>query len=360
MSKHARRRGFNLVELLVVIVITGILVGMLLPAVQQIRESARRTACLNNMRQQILAVHNFESAQGFIPPGARLGEGTGWHAYILPAIEQNNLYERIELVDPNQEFEWASDGEDVLETRIELFRCPSEPAPPAISSPGIPARAVSSYLACATGSLPDNPDDLRSIRLELRPGTEDSPEAVAFVRAFRSGVMAPTQTFIDHQTVTYPELKTKVGFADVLDGQSNTIMIGESIFDTSRHYNSSGGGFTSVGADHWYIGSGSMDIAIDSAASSNPVSDLSEFMATTALPFNFYHANRSSLNYESLHDDSLLKDHFAFSFNSWHSGNGVNFGLADGSTKYIGADISADIRVKLGMIADRGAISEAF
>lgn len=127
MSKHARRRGFNLVELLVVIVITGILVGMLLPAVQQIRESARRTACLNNMRQQILAVHNFESAQGFIPPGARLGEGTGWHAYILPAIEQNNLYERIELVDPNQEFEWASDGEDVLETRIELFRCPSEP-----------------------------------------------------------------------------------------------------------------------------------------------------------------------------------------------------------------------------------------
>ena len=98
------KRGFTLVELLVVIAIIGILIGMLLPAVQQVRESARRIQCANNIRQITLAAMNYESANMRFPPGWQSnassitsGPGWAWSTELLPQLEQENLASQIDF-----------------------------------------------------------------------------------------------------------------------------------------------------------------------------------------------------------------------------------------------------------------------
>ncbi len=124
------RGGFTLVELLVVIAIIGILIGMLLPAVQQVREAARRTSCLNNLRQLALGALNFESSRGHFPPSAELDLTVGstanngsWgvHGRLLPFLEQVNIADQVDL-NLGWDFQAAIDG-----ARIAVFQCPSDP-----------------------------------------------------------------------------------------------------------------------------------------------------------------------------------------------------------------------------------------
>ena len=182
-----RKTGFTLVELLVVIAIIGILIGFLLPAVQAVREAARRTSCQNNLRQVGIAVLSFESTQLQFPPG-RIGcddigqqmsvvgcsdalspeekNGASGFVSILPQLEQENLHSQLAVQDGGL---WNRDVDDLywwqmdrgkregILVHLPVYWCPSETGE-RISNVYQPVTAATSSYAFCSGSLgPDNP-----------------------------------------------------------------------------------------------------------------------------------------------------------------------------------------------------------
>lgn len=155
-----RRAGFTLIELLVVIAIIAVLVGLLLPAVQKVRESANRLKCQNHLKQIGLALHNYHDANDRFPPGKGpdyIGKVPGvpvyprWsaHAHILPYIEQDNLYKSIDFTFPpetpgmegviNFMPAWQNPNRvnsTACRTMVSTFLCPSDPAATAADWPG--------------------------------------------------------------------------------------------------------------------------------------------------------------------------------------------------------------------------------
>ncbi|TWT37060.1 hypothetical protein KOR34_20070 [Posidoniimonas corsicana] len=132
-ARYASRPGFTLVELLVVIAIIGVLIALLLPAVQAARESARRLQCTNHLKQLVLAMHNYESAKGEIPAGS-LGtyqSSPGYwsaHALILPYIEEGGLSDSFIIDDDSTEADpWSAHNYSVAQAEPAAMRCPSDP-----------------------------------------------------------------------------------------------------------------------------------------------------------------------------------------------------------------------------------------
>ncbi len=122
-----KRHAFTLVELLVVIAIIGVLVALLLPAVQAAREAARRSSCTNNLKQIGLALHNHANTYNDrLPEGY---EGTGkyaWSTFILPFIEQGSAYDKTDIRTSET---YSGSAAEVLAAELDLFRCPSDPGP---------------------------------------------------------------------------------------------------------------------------------------------------------------------------------------------------------------------------------------
>ena len=157
-ASSTQKRGFTLIELLVVIAIIAILIGLLLPAVQKVREAAARMKCQNNLKQIALALHNHHDSKGTFPSAS---DTNGYNVFfhLLPFIEQNNLYQRFDLtVGPN-----AAVNQPHRALVVPGYLCPSDPntALPA-NTPGINYRSnsgvsiVNSYPSSANTTMPPN------------------------------------------------------------------------------------------------------------------------------------------------------------------------------------------------------------
>ncbi len=195
-----RRLGFTLIELLVVIAIIAILIGLLLPAVQKVRETAARMKCANNLKQSTLAMHNYESAVGHLPPsynGIGFGPGWSWSALLLPYVEQDPLHRNLNVETTIFGLGVATVTSDDVpggfsQTKLSIARCPSDTGPDI--NPRRQNHAMSNYRAVA------GPTTYPYFTPELDMG----------------GVMFQN---------------SKIKLVGITDGTSNTLAIGEVKFD---------------------------------------------------------------------------------------------------------------------------------
>lgn len=293
-----RRHGFTLVELLVVIAIIGVLIGLLLPAIQAAREAARRLQCTNNLKQLALAMHNYHDSRGVFPPGCRSLNNLSWNCYILPYIEQKQLYERFKRYGTFEKGTYNgghnNEGQNkqnlLALTRVDAFFCPSSindiMATHPTSTPTKPDRKTyTSHYYGVAGPIGTNP----------RTG-----KAYEVARAGDSWGGFALQGMLTVNSTT--RLK------DVSDGTSNTLLLGEI-----------GGGDKA----NWVRGIG-LDGTSDPLKGGGPrgMSSCKNVKNALNLPITTVFNN--------------------ISFSSEHPG-GVNFARADGSVDFYFEDIDMHV-----------------
>jgi prepilin-type N-terminal cleavage/methylation domain-containing protein len=173
-----QRKAFTLVELLVVIAIIGILIGLLLPAIQKVREAANRVRCANNLKQLGLAMHNYHGVYDTFPPGywtpnpsqtASIG-GAGqnsWAVYILPYIELNDLFQQYNWGVGFRGANYIAVNGPVFSTRIKTYCCPSDTTGVVGNDPAVATASRARTMSPA--SAPTGPSWKRESRPSTRP-----------------------------------------------------------------------------------------------------------------------------------------------------------------------------------------------
>jgi prepilin-type N-terminal cleavage/methylation domain-containing protein/prepilin-type processing-associated H-X9-DG protein len=330
------RHAFTLVELLVVIAIIGVLVALLLPAVQAAREAARRSQCSNNLKQYGLGLFNYEDTNKQLPPGGRKGienpwrafwtdpvdrgihYGVGWQAKILPYMEQKPLYDQLYMSGRdnmgNGIFWWETTFQNGQQLRVQPLpyaRCPSDSSEPIMNN-----IFQSSYSgSLGSQSTPSNNGSCNQWQSFSQFGAGVGDHGNDIRAAFLSGV--------------FSRMGPDIRLANVTDGLSNTIFVGEVLPECHDHLDGVWG-FNGMGNAH----------------------------ASTVVPINNYTTCFNSQAEATgkggvTHPQCWQKNNWNFSwgFRSRHP-NGANFLLGDGSVRFITQTVDHTTYQRLGGRAD--------
>ncbi|MEN6496141.1 MAG: DUF1559 domain-containing protein [Thermoguttaceae bacterium] len=322
MNLQRWKRAFTLVELLVVIAIIGILIALLLPAVQAAREAARRSRCSNNLKQIGLALHNYHDSHNAFPISywaSDVGRGTPL-ARLLPYLEQRAVYDRINFRisdgDATQTLDGTSTGTQIRKVPIPTFVCPSDPQ---VTGEGLAKSTGYAFSNYATSSGPTRQSDA---------GSPSCPcnavpwwnywTSLGLPAYYGTNPAGPFTRCMNSSGVPY-----LCRMADVTDGLSNTIFFGEVRAGCSGHLESFG----------WFRAHGMG-------------------MNTTLIPINFdsFHDQSEQLgagkecNYKCTWNTE-------FAFRSTHPG-GAGFLLGDGSERFFAETIDFATYQYLGAKAD--------
>ena len=207
---HRQRKGFTLIELLVVIAIIAILIGLLVPAVQKVREAAARAQCMNNLKQIGLATHNYESTFKYLPPGGMKWAGgavPSMVVIILPYVEQANLYK---LFDFSTDINSSVTNDDARLQQVPFFLCPSD--------------GTSAYQP-DVGKVPPGRPTGQPCGKNNYVGNLGMTADQRSTEGNRVGIFNFRATF--DQTTGFSTVTTKLRILQISDGTSNTTMWSE-------------------------------------------------------------------------------------------------------------------------------------
>ncbi len=293
-------RGFTLVELLVVIAIIGILIALLLPAVQAAREAARRMQCSNNLKQMMLGFHGYHDVYGVLPPEAFLNfkndksQGLGILVRVLPFMEQINIFRNIDFSNPYKENEGEEGyigNETIAKTKVSAFHCPS--CSNLYSSMSLYNQERDCFtthyygITGAVGTKRDSGKEYSLIRTKANNGGD-----------YGGGPQANNGVFYENSHVT---------FAGIIDGLSNTIGLGEIAYNDYQGYFA------------WVRG-----------AYANPYNGAIVYVSSKNIEWPL-----SVIKNKDDANVSLYKQFYSSgSFSSHHNG-GVHFTLCGGSVRFI-------------------------